>query len=754
MSQLDLNILSLTRREGQEQAEPPGLLIASQPRRPARGRQTDRLILHLAVAGSAPLTDEQQSNLLANLAQTFYKTSGSVTAAQKTAAEALNQYLLDRNQRAASTGRQGIGLLGIIAIRNDRLYLALCGPVHAFHITAAGAKHIQDLGAVGRGLGLSRTPPISYYQADLKPGETLVFSSAPPPGWTASTLGGLYNQGLENLRRSLLSQAGSALDAFLLQTQPGSGKIFLLRPKPGPTVAYVQPRKETGASSADDALSVGIPAAALAQSGLQDSSATIQQPVADPLPYPPAAPSQLEIEPGTADGQASLPAATPPKERRAPGRDSLYRIGLAVSGALARAGLGLRNFALRMLPGEAVSTLPSSVMIIVAVAVPLVVVTIAAVVYFQRGRTGQYQAYYAQAVQAAGYARIQSDPILRAEAWQTVINYVEQAESYQQNTETQALRGEANQAFDQLNLVTRLIYQPALTNKLPESTKISRIVATEGDLYLLNLEGGNVIRTLSTGNGYEIDPTFQCSAGAPAGQSSAPIDIAMASKTNEFGATILSLDVNGNLLHCIPGQPPVFTPLAAPGKGWGTPQAVTVDLGHLYVLDSGKNTVWIYWNSTYTQPPEEFFVADFPMQSVIDLVVDKTDLYLLHEDGHTTLCTYSDLSVAPSRCTDPLPYIDSRPGREGQPMSIQPPFTQLVTTQPPDPSLYYLQSQEQALYRFSLRVLTYYGQFRPQDDPSSGVSAPRGPATAFALSPDTRIAFLAEGNEVYYAVLR
>jgi len=757
MSQLDLNILSLTRREGQELAEPSGLLIASQPRRPARGRQTDRLILHLAIAGSAPLTDEQQTKLLANLAQTFYKTSGSVTAAQKAAAEALNQYLLDRNQRAASTGRQGIGLLGIIAVRNDRLYLALCGPVHAFHITAAGANHIQDLGAVGRGLGLSRTPPISYYQADLKPGDTLVFSSAPPPGWTASTLGGLYTQGLENLRRSLLNQAGSALDAFLLQTQPGSGKIFLLRPKTGPTVAYVQPRKESGASPSEDALSVGIPAATLAQSGQQDSGAPIKQPAADPLPYPPAAPVQPDIEPGTADGGASLPATALPKERparRTPGRDGLSRISLAVSGALARAGLGMRNFALRMLPGEAVSTLPSSVMIIVAVVVPLVVVTIAAVVYFQRGRTGQYQAYYAQAVQAAGYARTQSDPILRAEAWQTVINYVEQAESYQQNTDTRALRGEANQAFDQLNMVTRLIYQPALTTKLPESTKISRMVATEGDLYLLNLEGGNVIRTLSTGSGYEVDPTFQCAAGTPAGQSSAPIDIAMASKTNEFSATVLSLDVNGNLLHCIPGQPPVFTPLAAPTKGWGTPQALTVDLGHLYVLDSGKNTVWIYWNSTYTQPPEEFFVADFPMQSVIDLVVDKTDLYLLHEDGHTTLCTYSDLSVSPSRCTDPLPYIDSRPGREGQPMAIQPPFTQLVTTQPPDPSLYYLQSQEQALYRFSLRVLTYYGQFRPQDDPSSGVSAPRGPATAFAISPDTRTAFLAEGNEVYYAVLR
>ncbi len=757
MSQLDLNILSLTRREGQELAEPSGLLIASLPRRPARGRQTDRLILHLTVAGSAPLTDEQQSQLLANLAQTFYKTSGSVTAAQKATAEALNQYLLERNQRAASAGRQGIGLLDIVVIRDDRLYLAQCGPVHAFHITAAGAKHIQDLGAVGRGLGLSRTPPISYYQADLKPVETLVFSSEPPPGWTASTLSDLYSLGLENLRRTLLGQAGTELDAFLLQVQSGTGKIFLLRPKPGQAVAYVQPRKETAPSTGEQALAAGIPAAASAQIAMQDSTAPVQQTAADPSLYSQAAPAQTGIESGIGEGSASLPADEPTKERaarRTPGRDGLTRLSLAVSGALARAGLGIRNFTLRMLPGEVVSTLPSSVMIVMALAVPLVVVTIAAVVYFQRGRTGQYQAYYAQAVQAAGYARTQSDPIQRAEAWQTAINYIEQAESYQQNADTQALRSEANQVFDQLNLVTRLAYLPALTSKLSENTKISQMVATEGDLYLLNLEGGNVIRTLSTGSGYQIDPTFQCAAGAPAGQSSAPIDIAMASKTNEFGATVLSLDVNGNLLHCIPGQPPMFTPLAAPTKGWGTPQALTVDLGHLYVLDSGKNTVWIYWNSSYNQPPEEFFVADFPMQSVVDLVVDKTDIYMLHEDGHTTICTYSDLSVAPSRCTDPLPYVDSRPGHEGQSMAIQPPFTQLVGTQPPDPSLYYLQSEEQALYRFSLRVLTYYGQFRPQDDPSSGISAPSRPATAFALSPDTRTAFLAEGNEVYYAVLR
>jgi hypothetical protein len=756
MEQMDLNILSLARREGQELIEPSGLFIASPPRRPARGRQSDRLILYLTIAGNAPLPDDQQGQLLARLAQTYYNTPGSVTAAQRASADALNQYLLDRNQRAAISGHQGIGLFGIMVVRNDRLYLALCGPMQAFLINAAGAKHIEDLQTVGLGLGLGRTTPILYSQSDLNPNDTLLLSPTPPPAWTASKLSGLHNQGPESLRRNLLSQAGPTLNACLLQARQGTGKTFFLRPKPGQAISYVQPKPETVLSPAKDEPSPGyIPQAATSQIAIDRGVISqVPEPAVKPQPVPSA-----DIQPeGVATEETSLTAAVLPKERaprRTPGRDGFSYIGLTITGALARAGLGIRNLLLRMLPGESIATLPSSVMIIVAVAVPLVVVTIAAVVYFQRGRTGQYQAYYAQAVQAAGYARSQTDPFLRTEAWQSVINYLEQAESYQVNTETQALRDEANQSFDLLNLVRRLDYQPAITGKLPESTKITHLVATESDLYLLNAEGSNVIRSLSTGSGYEIDPTFQCAAGAPAGQSGVPIDIVPAPKNNEFAATVLALDVNGNLLNCVPGQPPVFTPLAPPTKGWGNPQALTIDLGHLYVLDPDKNTVWIYWNSDYTQPPEEFFIADFPMQSVIDLVVDKSELYLLHEDGHTTLCTYSDLSVAPSRCTDPLPYIDSRPGREGQTMTIEPPFIQVLATQPPDPSLYFLQSQEQALYRYSLRVLTYYGQFRPQSNPATGVVVSLNrPATAFTLSPDARIAFLAEGNQVFYAVLQ
>jgi hypothetical protein len=86
-------------------------------------------------------------------------------------------------------------------------------------------------------------------------------------------------------------------------------------------------------------------------------------------------------------------------------------------------------------------------------------------------------------------------------------------------------------------------------------------------------------------------------------------------------------------------------------------------------------------------------------------------------------------------------------------MEIAPPFTQLVSTQPPDPSLFYLQPDGQAIYRFSLRLLTYYGQFRPKGGAVGSSSLSSKPATAFTLSPDGRIAFLGIGNQVLYAAM-
>jgi hypothetical protein len=57
----DLNLLPVARLAGGDHPELLGLHFAEAPRRPARGRDGDRLILYLVVAGNAPLPPAQRT---------------------------------------------------------------------------------------------------------------------------------------------------------------------------------------------------------------------------------------------------------------------------------------------------------------------------------------------------------------------------------------------------------------------------------------------------------------------------------------------------------------------------------------------------------------------------------------------------------------------------------------------------------------------------------------------------------------------
>jgi hypothetical protein len=120
---LDIDLTPLYRRAGQDQAAVPGLLIARKPRRPARSREVDQLILHLALAGNATLPLDLQDKLLAELVKTYYDANGSVTTALRLTVEALNQLLLKRNLQSAGN-QQMIGTLTLATLRGDQLYLA------------------------------------------------------------------------------------------------------------------------------------------------------------------------------------------------------------------------------------------------------------------------------------------------------------------------------------------------------------------------------------------------------------------------------------------------------------------------------------------------------------------------------------------------------------------------------------------------------------------------------------------------------
>jgi hypothetical protein len=403
----------------------------------------------------------------------------------------------------------------------------------------------------------------------------------------------------------------------------------------------------------------------------------------------------------------------------------------------------------RMLPADL--NLPAPVMALTALIVPLVVVGVAMVIYFQRGVAGQYESLYSQAQQAAGAAQAQSDPVAQEQAWLTVLQKLDEANRYQ-NTTSDPLRMQAQQAIDALNLTHRLDFQPAIIEVLPSQTQVKRIVATDTDLYMLDAATGGVYRGISAGRGYDIDTTFQCGPGLQGSQDiGALVDIRLFSRLDGSGNVLLGMDSLGNLLECTPGSPPLFSLLAPPPTGWGEPRAFTIHAGDAYVLDPQTKQVWVYRSGNFSTPPDLFFDQNIPpLEDVIDLAAGQEDLFLLHQDGHITLCNISGFGVASTQCTDPLPYVDARPGKEGQPMVTPSPFVQIYATQPPDPSLYLLEPTAPAVLHFSLR-LAYQRQIQPQKNLSTSAALESQPATAFGLSPDGRVMFMAFGNEVFYA---
>jgi hypothetical protein len=259
---LDLNLLTISRLAGHDQAELAGLQIVVPPRRPARSRKADQLILYLAQSGNASLSPAHQEQLLAKLGQAYYQTSGSVTSAMRALAEALNKFLLDRNLRNASSGRQAIGLLTQVVVRGRQLYLAQSGPVHAFLLAAEKTEHVHDPDTAGRGLGLSRTTSLKYFQASLEPNDTLLLASQPDPTWTKNTLVGLHGQGPESLRRRLMGRASTDLSAILIQAKPGKGQTQLLQTKPAAAPAPVEEQEQEATYANLDQELESIPAAA------------------------------------------------------------------------------------------------------------------------------------------------------------------------------------------------------------------------------------------------------------------------------------------------------------------------------------------------------------------------------------------------------------------------------------------------------------------------------------------------------------
>ena len=809
---LDINLSPLYRIQGQEPAEMPGVLALQPPKTAARGRENDRLIVYLALTGTAIITTTEYRKFADDVANVFYQTPRAVTSALRASADSLNKVLLERNMSPNNRGQYTLAWLALVAVRESQCIFSLCGPMQAYWFSTNGTRHFFDPSISGKGLGASQTINIHYAQTDLSANDMLLFCGRVPNAWS-TPLEDAQPSSFDAMRRRLLSLTNEDLNSVLIQTTDGAGVINHLR---GAMVAKTEtpveePVKEEITQEEEPApqpSTVDLPATNEPEQ-TPEGSAHLLQPSAYsippqdeeelPVPKPDTGPlANLPHKTAPREFPASIPRAKPktgtetqateerpsaeklepkpesvqelevksepipevkipegPREPSPQAKQAAKTIVSFMQGfrtGSASLGERLRTFLPRLLPAEEnnpPSLSSEAFMAFTAILIPLIVVVVAWVVYWQYGRNEQYDVYYNQALQMKQQALSLSNPVEQRVAWENVLDNVSRAENHNITNDTLRLRTEAQANLDQLLGISRMQFNPAFSTKL--GIEVSRMAATENDLYLLNAANGEVLRAIPAGNGgFELDTTFNCKPGV--GNTAGPlVDILALPITNIYGATVLGIDAGGNLLYCKPGETPQTGLLPAPDTNWGRITSVILDAGNLYVLDAPSRAVWVYIGkeAAFLDRPYFFFGQQTPTQDVIDFLVSGDEMYLLHSDGRISNCTYSRVDTNASKCQDPVNKINPFPAYADKDLFMTAHFTQILFAAPPDPSLLLLDSDGQSVMRFAPRTLELQNQFQPTTGSANPV--PRNPVGAVAVSPD-HVLYLAVNGQVYFAV--
>jgi len=798
-SVFDLFLFSLNLKNNQSQPELAGLFTAVAPRASSRIRSQDLLVMLLSLAGSESFPAAEQEDLFQSLVKTYFKSTGTVTSGMRNVAEQLNTFLLERNLRNAREGMQTVGVLNLAVFHRESLYLVQVGQTHSYVMTREHVQDFCDPYTSSRGTGVSRTINLRYFQEQVQPGDVLVMSANPPAGWTPAALANSTQLTLDHLRRRLLSHSGPNLEAAVFQLQKGKGQIHRLRLRASrPSPQSSEPLQEPAGASLLDTEEMPVAPAAHERSSRPAPVKPTTQPLAnvepaeatqplqedagapvpagvfiggEPLAQPESRPvgrrAARRPKPANPPAQPAAPSAparpaAPPRPKKVGPtlRQRLATLWLAGRRVRQKSSQNSQTMLTRLMPGTSIE-LPSvspAALLFIAILVPLLVTAVAGTVYFRKGLAAEQQLYMQQAQQFAAKAAKDKGTSLQRNDWNQALLFVNKAETYGRTDASRALHKQAQQALDNIDGVIRLGMIPAIPGGFASTINITRMVATDTDVYLLDSTQGRVLRMFVTGQGYQVDPNFNCGQG-PAGGGiivGPLVDITAIPPDAPNKATLLAIDASGNILYCTPGDIPLSKMLPKPQGYWGTISAITFDGRLLYVLDTKLSAVWIFKGDStlgFGDAPTLFFGNDVPgVGDVIDMSIYSDDLYMLHQDGKMTRCTYSNFQSSPTRCITPFPYMDERAGSDSRPAKFpNTQFTQMLIAQPY--SIYIMDVKKPAMYHFSLSMGL---QQILVPDQNGDYPLPTTLPTAFAVMPDlsaSRRAFIAYGNHVFYAPL-
>lgn len=581
------------------------------PPRAARGREGEHLFMLLDLDGQA--SPHLHRDLREVMAQTYWATTGSVTAALRQAAAAASRRLFQANLRSTPSGRCYGGLTCAV-LRGDDLFIIQAGPARPCVLSGGRLECFcnEEL----RKLGVGPLTDARLYHAYVAAGDTLLLASpALLQKASGDVLARILNRAEIQDVVAGLEQIGGGADLVALVARVAA-------PGEAPPAREPPPR----------------------------SRRPVERPVEPlaPKPEPRPRPKPVRVGPGLG-------------ERMERGIQRAGRgIGRGIVGAGAWLASSARALFWRMLPGPERESrrrarvprpIPQenrTVMALFAIGIPILIAIVVALAYGSFGREARLQRLIDQAQEEAALA--EEAGLISEEArphWEAVLECANAAIEWRPDDPAiVALQAQAQAALDVLDGIVRLSLAH-LADFGPGSAPRQLVVHGQM-IFVLDAAAGWVVQlTLNpagdgvleqdvppplvhTGQeigdrqvGKLVDITWMDSGGER--QTSSLVVLEEDGALTSYDPAWGDAEGGRNLSRSLLGTPPT-----------GASSAVDSFQGRLYILDTSAGQVWRYEprGDTYPDQPDRYFVTSppKPMGEALDVVIDG-NVYLLYADG-------------------------------------------------------------------------------------------------------------------------
>ena len=746
----DIQVLPLVRNDGLDLASWPGIHASVSTRRSARGRKNENLIVLLHFNEGSTLSDKAVQELAVRLSDSYFQQSGTVTSAARTVAEELNAILTVENSRTGNSN-QSVANLSMVVSKDGSLFLIQSGLTHSFLVGQEKVTHIFDPENSGRGLGLSQKPSMMYNKFEQVKGLLLFLAPKVPTEWNVDTLKNAFGNDLRVNAKRFLDDAGKNLQLLVIESKPGLGMLDMLylpgvvpEPEPEPVVEETLETKtieQVEPSPLDDL----VP---------EHQATKIPKDFVD----------EIEEEIKTTPDESIVPIVkqkaaekktNPVKPMLESVSKSLKKTGTGISDFGAKVGkkLGggmgaIRRFFAKFAPKESESALPPSLMMAIAIIVPVLVIGLAGWLYVRYGIESQYEQYFTAAQELISEAQTIEDIDERREKWRTAVSYLEYAYQFKETDEAGMLYDQIRSSLDDVDRVERVDYWDGISGKLDKDANIIEMVTSSRDLFMLDSTIGSVLYAEKINDQYQLDNNFVCQPGQYEDiivSNLIGLSILPFANLNEH--TLVAIDENGVLLYCGAGLAPEAIALKQPDNYFGKIVTMTINNGNMYILDPWTNSVWVYLESDqYTSRPHFFFDDSVPdLKDAIDITISKEYLIILFSDMHVALCDFSENTNQQIVCENPAEITDTRQGRSNTTKIDDATFFAVDQGDQVDNKYYFLDPIERTVYAFG-PPLNMIEQYRSLE------ILPAGLATSFTVTP-SNILLLAIENEIYMGLL-